>query len=1049
MAELHLVPAFRTPLVKAGGLHVRSARRHHMKVFLPFRLDTVNQCLWRRSDTGPEERILLTPKAFAVLTHLVEHAGRLVTHNELLETVWPDTVVEPQSVKKHILEVRTALGDRPKNSLFIETIPKRGYRFIAPVSERIPLSPVVSDRPTQNTLVGRGGALALLRETWQQVLNGERQIVFISGEPGIGKTALAEEFRRQVAVGEHSIQIAHGQCIEGYGSKEAYGPMLDALGRLCRGPQAEPIVKVLSAEAPTWLAQLPALLTREHREMLRREILGATRERMLREIGDALESITAETALLLVLEDLHWVDDSTVDLISALARRRTPAKLMLLVTCRPLDPHPPGYPLKTLMPDLLVHRLCQAINLNPLSEAEVEEYLGAQSPTSAPPQGLSALVHRHSEGNPLFMVAALEHMAKRGLLNRANGRWQLQVPLEQIELEVPDDLRQMIEAQLQRLSAQEQSALELASIAGASFSARLISSAADIDSRNLEDLYEELSRRHHIVRWVGVQSLPDGSGTERYEFVHALYRQVLYDRQLPGRRAKLHRQIGEHLAAMYAQRIEGVVPELAYHFEQAADWLRAVEYLQQAAEIAAHRYAPVQADAMLARALELVSHLTEAQRKQTEPPLLATLAAQRWAGWDMRAIETSETLAARATYYGQIDVQARVLLDLSYFLSLTSAERCLETVQRALRLSAEQGSAMRTRTRAICAFRRLSVSGWNAQDALEFREGLEELRKRQDFAALDFDRGEDSRFRWLSGEYREGLRLALEVRAKLLTPGAKPNLATEYEICGALAQLNLFFLGEWGEALKGFAAAMAEAQKNSNEHRTLSLWLDKAWLHLHALNFRGVLEICQSAVALLRDPALGTAPPGQLRRALILSGSASAALGDYKRALEDFSAAAKDMDRQTVFLDWYWRMPLAAGLTEAWLAKGDGARAQLEAERFLDMALATAERTWRGLAWEVSARVALANRDDARARDCIGQAVSTVQGFEVPLAAWQVYATAADIEEESGNLEAARSHRDTSRATILELASSLPEQEPLRGIFLSARAVARILSRDS
>jgi hypothetical protein len=155
------------------------------------------------------------------------------------------------------------------------------------------------------------------------------------------------------------------------------------------------------------------------------------------------------------------------------------------------------------------------------------------------------------------------------------------------------------------------------------------------------------------------------------------------------------------------------------------------------------------------------------------------------------------------------------------------------------------------------------------------------------------------------------------------------------------------------------------------------------------------------------------------------------------------------MDRQTVLFDWYWRMPLAAGLTELWLAKGDRDRARLEAERFLEMTLATAERTYQGLAWEINARVALANRDPARARDCIAKAVSTVQGFEVPLAAWQVHATAARIDEQSGNLESARSHRDASRATILRLANSLPEQEPLRKIFLSAPAIVRVLSRDS
>jgi DNA-binding response OmpR family regulator len=104
------------------GLMAPPVVARHMKVFFPFRFDTANQCLWRRGDTGQEERILLTPKAFAVLDHLVEHAGRLVTHNELLEAVWPDTVVEPQAVKRYVVAVRSALGDRPgaeRNTLLI------------------------------------------------------------------------------------------------------------------------------------------------------------------------------------------------------------------------------------------------------------------------------------------------------------------------------------------------------------------------------------------------------------------------------------------------------------------------------------------------------------------------------------------------------------------------------------------------------------------------------------------------------------------------------------------------------------------------------------------------------------------------------------------------------------------------------------------------------------------------------------------------------------------------------------------------------------------
>jgi DNA-binding winged helix-turn-helix (wHTH) protein len=1025
-----------------------------MKVFGPYRLDAANQCLWRHGDFGPEDRILLTPKAFAVLVYLVEHAQRLVTHDELLEAVWPGCVLEPQAVKKHILAVRSVLADRPKNPLFIETIPKRGYRFIAPVSERVESVRAAAAVGVVRDLVGRGGALEVLRETWQRALKGERQLVFITGEPGIGKTALVEEFQRQVAAGERSVRIGYGQCIEGHGSKEAYGPMLGALRRLCRGPRADPIVQSLYEEAPTWLAQLPGLLTREHREILQREILGATRERMLREISDALESITAETSLLLIFEDLHWADDSTVDVISTLARHRTHAKLMVLASFRRLNAEPPGNALKSLMPDLRVRRLCREIALTPLSEVEVEEYLCAQSPAGPPPPGLPALVHRHSGGNPLFMVATLEHMAKRGLVSRVGGLWQLRKPLEQIEVEVPDDLRHLIEAQFEQLSLQEQNALELASISGSSFSARLIGPIIDIESQKLEDLCEDLSRRHQIIKWAGTQSFPDGTATERYEFIHVLYRQVLYERQPPGRRARLHRQIGERLISIYAQRMDEFVPELAYHFEQAADWPRAIDYLQQAAMIAARRYAYRQADAMLSGALRLVSHLPDGQRVRTEPQLLASLAALRTAALDTLAVETYETLAERAATYGLIDVQVRALLDLSFLLSFTDSERCLEVAQCALQLSARQDPAMRTRTRTAYAFRRLSVNNWNVHDASEFRAGLAALRE-QGSLVLESDLLEDCQMRWASSEYREGLRLALEVRAKESLPTANPNLRFECDRAGTLAALNLVFLGEWGEAHSEFAAASAVMQKNSNERRTLWLQVQRALLHLHARDFRGVLAICNSALAILRDPVFRMSPgwpggyPGQLRPALVLSGLASVDLGDYTKALEDLSTAAADMDQQKVFFDWYWRMPLAAGLTELRLATGDRTSAQGEAKRFLDAALATEERTWQGLAWEANARVALANRDHSRARDCIEQALATVQRFELPLAAWRVYATAADLEEGSGNLVAARLHRDLSRATILRLANSLPKEEPMRKSFLSAPAVVGVLSKDA
>jgi DNA-binding winged helix-turn-helix (wHTH) protein len=286
-----------------------------MREFPPFRVDTVNQCLWR-GDGVAEERILLAPKAFDVLRYLVEHPGRLVTHGELLEALWLKTYVQPEVLKSHIAAIRAVLGDDARKPIFIETLSRRGYRFIAPVTEGASARGAAASRPVK-VLVGRDDALAQLHQCLERMSRkGERQIVFVTGEPGIGKTAVADAFIDRAAYESPDVRLARGQCIEGYGSKEAYYPVLEALSGLCRGGGGDAIIQILAAQAPTWLVQFPALLTPDRGEILRREVLGATRERMLREIGDALEAIASRSPLLIVFEDLQWVDYSTVDLMS-------------------------------------------------------------------------------------------------------------------------------------------------------------------------------------------------------------------------------------------------------------------------------------------------------------------------------------------------------------------------------------------------------------------------------------------------------------------------------------------------------------------------------------------------------------------------------------------------------------------------------------------------------------------------------------------------------------------------------------------------------------
>jgi predicted ATPase/DNA-binding winged helix-turn-helix (wHTH) protein len=549
-----------------------------MKEFPPFKLDVVNQCLWR-VQMAQDERVQLTPKGFQLLRHLVEHAGRLVTHQEVMKSVWPRTCVEAQVLKQHVCEIRKVLGDRAKLPRFIETHTRRGYRFIAPVKDSVFLENTAAPGgPVAQTLVGRDTALTELQDCLRRVIRGQRQIVFVTGEPGIGKTALADEFQRLAAAKVASLRIGRGQCIEGYGGSEAYYPVLEALAQLCRGMSGATLLQTLAAPAPTWLVQLPTFINGEQCKAFRHEIVGGTPSRMLREIIEALEAITTEVPLLLVFEDLHWADHATVDLISALARRRTPTKLFVIVTTRTTGMECYEHPLNSVKHELLMHGLCRAIELTPLTETDVAGYLVGQSTTRDLPAGLSSLVHRHCDGNPLFMVAAIEHLTKRGLITRDTGRWELRVALETIDLEVPDSLGQMIEVRLARLSQEEQRVLEAASITGTTFSPGVNAAGTNFHQANFEEICETLARRHAIVRSVGARQFPNTAISSSYEFVHAMYREVLYLRQAPGRRATLHRRIGGRLEELFADRVGDVAAELAWHFEQGFDYGRAARY---------------------------------------------------------------------------------------------------------------------------------------------------------------------------------------------------------------------------------------------------------------------------------------------------------------------------------------------------------------------------------------------------------------------------------------------------------------------------------------
>jgi predicted ATPase/DNA-binding winged helix-turn-helix (wHTH) protein len=611
-------------------------------VFGPFRLDRRNARLL--CDQAP---VALTPKAFDVLTHLASRPNQLVTKQDLLSTIWPDVIVSDASVKVCILEIRKALGDGSKSPRYIQTVHRRGYRFIA--EARTPAARVSVERgaTAPSLFVGRTDELQGLDAALTRSLHGQRQCVFISGDPGTGKTALVENFIQTARAKDGSpLLVLVGRCFQQFGTGEPYMPVFEALSTVERDYAFPAVTQLLKRheEAYALSASLPPSPgeTAPHQ-------LPSTGQRLLRDIADSLQTLAAQMPLVLVLEDIHWADYSTLDLISALPRRGNPARLLVIATYR-RDALTPDHPLHNVVHSLQAARLCAEIALDCLNEVGVGQYLSRRFPGSKLPAALPRRLRQRTGGHPLCLVQLADDLIEQGVLSQQDGQWRLAGEEESpqqtgwmavLDTTVPQSARAMIETQFKRLSQDEQQLLEAASAAGVEFSAAAAAAALDQDLVHVERLCDELARGHCFLESRGVEEWPDGTVATQYRFLHELYHNVVYDRVPAARRGRLHHTIGLRLERAYVDRASEEAAKLAMHFETARDWQRAMVHLLRAADAASRHYAHREAVHYLRRAHAAANALPEHERRPDELHLLSSLGVnlQVTQGWAAPEVE--------------------------------------------------------------------------------------------------------------------------------------------------------------------------------------------------------------------------------------------------------------------------------------------------------------------------------------------------------------------------------------------------------------------------
>lgn len=582
-----------------------AARRLAQSPIAAIALDLDRECVWRGDLVVP-----LRPKAWAVLRCLGSQPGRLVSTAALLETAWPGVHVTPQTLTNVIREIRLALGE-PRRPRLLQTVHRRGYVLTASLPWRDGDSPGVRSTP-RPLLIARDGEMEQLRRCWSSVgrSDAEARVVLLCGEPGIGKTTLVESFVEAelgAASGRDAPLVLRGTCVEQHGEGEAYLPLLVALG--AASARAKPAVEVLlRSSAPTWLSQMRVYAGEPERAVLAQGLRGTTPQRMLREGVSLFRELARRSGLLLVLEDLHWSDLATIDLLGALARERPAARLLVLASFRRADATRRAHRIVGLARDLVRSRLAVEMRLTPFDRVAVAAYLEARFPGVDASEGFVARLEDHTAGNPLFVASLVDELSERGAFLSTAGPWRLAPNAEDLLAELPATLREFVCGELESAKPEERELIEAASVLGERFSAEELAVVLEQSGAAAEAVCEALAASRRLLRVdrCSGEPTPTPGAPRWYGFAHASHRRIVLEQIAPLRRRAIERDVAIALETLWASGAEEAAARLAGHFGRAGEAERAIAWLERAARSSEARFAYRESAAYLEEALGLL-----------------------------------------------------------------------------------------------------------------------------------------------------------------------------------------------------------------------------------------------------------------------------------------------------------------------------------------------------------------------------------------------------------------------------------------------------------